>query len=193
MNIDNNAQNEIEELRIELSQYKNESITLKKAIWDMLNYANMFVLILDKNMTIKLCNYSLATFIGFKNEKEILEKNWLDFIPEREKNLVTHVHTMVKICEEQKDEKYKEVINDILLLNGNITTVRWFNLCINHSYQMSFSIGVAQQKPAEATDESIRSYYRDIIDKDRTMIKSIRELVLCKGSDQSKCAPPISV
>jgi len=192
MNIDNNAQNEIEELRIELSQYKNESITLKKAIWDMLNYANMFVLILDKNMTIKLCNYSLATFIGFKNEKEILEKNWLDFIPEAERQIVTHVHNMVKICEEQKDEKYKEVLNEILLLDGSVISVRWFNMCINHSYQMSFSIGVAQQKPAEATDESIRSYYRDIIDKDRTMIKSIRELVLCKNVDhnqESYCCP----
>jgi len=192
MNIDNNAQNEIEELRIELSQYKNESITLKKAIWDMLNYANMFVLILDKNMTIKLCNYSLATFIGFKNEKEILEKNWLDFIPEAERQIVSHVHNMVKICEEQKDEKYKEVLNEILLLDGSSVSVRWFNMCINHSYQMSFSIGVAQQKPAEATDESIRSYYRDIIDKDRTMIKSIRELVLCKNVDhnqESYCCP----
>jgi len=191
--MDSNAQKEIEDLRLELSKYKNESVSLKKAIWDMLNYANMFVLILDKNMVVKLCNYSLATTIGFKSEKEMMEKCWLDFIPGKDRTLVEHVHTMVKVCEEQKDEKYKEVINDIMLLDGSTISVRWFNMCINHSYQMSFSIGVTQDIKAEATDESIRSYYRDIVDKDRTMIQSIRDLVLCKRSPHTTCSPSIKV
>jgi hypothetical protein len=191
--MDSKAQKEIEDLRTELSLYKNESVSLKKAIWDMLNYANMFVLILDKNMVVKLCNYSLATAIGFKSEKEMMEKCWLDFIPEKDRLLVEHVHTKVKVCEEQKDEKYKEVINDILLLDGRTISVRWFNMCINHSYQMSFSIGVTQDIKAEATDESIRSYYRDIVDKDRTMIQSIRDLVLGKRSPQTTCSPSIKV
>lgn len=187
--MDASTQKEIEELRKELSTYKHEAISLKKAIWDMLNYTNMFVVILDNNMIVKLSNYSLATAIGFKDESEILERCWLDFVSEKDRLMIEHVHSMVKICEEQRDEKYKEVINDLVLLDGSIISVRWFNLCINHSYQMTCSVGVALEKKSEITDESIRSFYRDVIDKDRTMIQSIRDLVLCKSKKEPVCVP----
>jgi PAS domain-containing protein len=185
------VQNEVEELRKELHKYRNESLSLKKAIWDMLNYANMFVLILDKNLIIKLCNWSLATTIGFKDESEIIEKCWLDFIPPRNVELVKQIHSMVKTCEEQKEEKYKEVVNDILLLNGETRLVRWFNMCINHSYNMTFSIGIMQQTQAQATDESIRAYYKGVIEKDRTMIYSLRDFILNPKKDDRACNPKI--
>lgn len=187
--MENKVQKEVEDLRAELHKYRNESLSLKKAIWDMLNYANMFVLILDKEMTIKLCNWSLATTLGFKDESEILEKCWLDFIPQQNRDLVKQIHNMVKICEEQKDEKYKEVVNDILLPNGKTLLVRWFNMCINHSYNMTFSIGITQMVQAQATDESIRAYYMGVIEKDRTMIHSLRDFILTpKGQEkESTC------
>lgn len=192
--MDNKVQNEIEELREELKKYKNESLSLKKAIWDMLNYANMYVLILDKHMTIKLCNWSLATALGFKDETEILERCWLDFIPENNRNLVKQIHNMIKTCEEQKDEKYKEILNDVLLPNGETMLVRWFNMCINHSYNMTFSIGIAQVTQAKATDESIRAYYMGVIEKDRTMIHSLRDFILGpKVDSESTCQPKIEL
>lgn len=192
--MDNKVQNEIEELREELKKYKNESLSLKKAIWDMLNYANMYVLILDKEMTIKLCNWSLATTLGFKDETEILERCWLDFIPENNRNLVKQIHGMIKTCEEQKDEKYKEILNDVLLPNGETMLVRWFNMCINHSYNMTFSIGIAQITQAKATDESIRAYYMGVIEKDRTMIHSLRDFILGpKVDSESTCQPKIEL
>jgi PAS domain-containing protein len=185
--MDNKVQKEIEELRSELNKYKSESLSLKKAIWDMLNYANMYVLILDKEMTIKLCNWSLAVTLGFKDESELIERCWLDFIPESNRDLVKQIHAMVKICEEQKEEKYKEVVNDILLPNGDTQLVRWFNMCINHSYNMTFSIGISQITQAKATDESIRAYYMGVIEKDRTMIHSLRDFILSPKSKDRVC------
>lgn len=192
--MDNKVQNEIEELRKELAKYRDESLSLKKAIWDMLNYANMYVLILDKEMTIKLCNWSLATTLGFNDETEILERCWLDFIPENNRNLVKQIHGMIKNCEEQKDEKYKEILNDVILPNGETMLVRWFNMCINHSYNMTFSIGIAQITQAKATDESIRAYYMGVIEKDRTMIHSLRDFILGpKVNSESTCKPKIEL
>lgn len=183
------VQKEIDELREQLDKYKNESLSLKKAIWDMLNYSNLFVVILDKNLIVKLCNYSLATTLGFKSEDEILERCWLDFIPDSNKELVRQIHGMIKVCEEQKDEKYKEVINDILLPNGESILVRWFNMCINHNYNMTFSIGVEQVTDTKSTDDSIRAYYRGIVEKDRTMIYSLRDLILSGNKTPTTCKP----
>jgi len=186
-----NIQKEINELREQLDKYKNESLSLKKAIWDMLNYSNLFVVILDEKLNIKLCNYNLARVLGFKSEEEILEKCWLDFIPENNREIVKQIHGLVKICAERDDEKYKEVINDILLPNGETMLVRWFNMCINHNYNMTFSIGVEQATDTKSTDESVRAYYKGIIEKDRTMINSLRDLVLSANKPVSTCNPSL--
>jgi hypothetical protein len=45
---------------------------------------------------------------------------------------------------------------------------------------MTFSMGLKliQETEAIVTEESIRSYYKDIIEKDRTMIQSLRDVVM---------------
>jgi len=168
-----------------IAKLKQESSTLKKAIWDMLNYANMYVLLLDDRMIIRLINWSLATALGFENEKQVVGKCWIDYIPDEAKYLIKAAHHSLAF--EPKKGKYREFVNDIMLANDQIVTVKWFNVPINSQYHMTFSMGL-KVAPIEATvvsEDSIRTYYRDIIEKDRTMIQSLRDVVI-KGFHQNQ-------
>ena len=161
---------------------KEESIGLKKAIWDMLNYANMYVLLLNSKMIITLINWSLATELGFKDEREPIGKCWLDFIPEEITDMIEIAHNHLAFKSDKK--KYREVTNEVKCLDGKKITIKWFNIPINSEYHMTFSMGIKLSTPVPSSDitivteDSIRSYYKDIIEKDRTMIQSLRDVVV---------------
>jgi len=148
---------------------------VKNALFDMLNYANMYTLILDEHMNIRYINWSLSKVLGFETEDEPIGKCWLDFVPKSVSENLSFIHTVVITGDEP--DKYREVVSDILTLDGKQRTVKWFNTKINHDYNWSFSFGMPVDEPLEITEESIRSYYRDIIEKDRTMIQSMREIL----------------
>lgn len=152
------------------------SSNLSKALsnlWNLLNYTNLYVLVLDHDMRIKLANYPIAKFMGFENEVEAIEKEWMPFVPNVDKEAVNHV--MEKMMSGK--ENYTELTNDIS--NGKETiTVRWFNSYVNTGTNWVFSIGVPISHSISTKDniDAIRAYYRDVINKDKEMIKNIKEL-----------------
>jgi len=171
-----------EELESELRQTKDklekaskEKEALKKAIWDMLNYANMFILLLDPKMNILLINQSFASKLGFKDSNELIGRCWLDFIQPQDQDKIYAVHHSLSQDSEKESSKYREVVNDIIKPDGKICTIKWFNFPINHQYHLTFSFGIPAEMPAEITEESIRTYYRDILQKDKTMISSLKD------------------
>lgn len=169
---------ELESSKKIIQELQQNSSELKKAIWDMLNYANMYVLILDKDMTVELINWSLATELGFKEEKEVIGKCWVDFIPEEYRDLIKVAH----FCLVHKEgcHQYKEMANEVQRLDGTIFLVKWFNIPINHNYNMTLSMGLKTDinESTIVSEDSIRSYYRDIIAKDRTMIQSLKDIAI---------------
>jgi hypothetical protein len=177
----------LKETKKELCKSLKERKLLQKAIWDMLNYANMYVVLLGEDLTIKLINWSLATKLGFKDEREPLGECWLEFIKPEEHLRIKAIHSDVT---KNKDSKFVEHENDIVTKDNIIISVKWFNIHINTDYNMTFSFGIPKTIPAEITEESIRNYYRDIIEKDKTMIKSLKETVLSEGYiSDSVCVP----
>lgn len=164
---------ELNEVRKELKILKDNENLLRKAIWDMLNYANMFVVILDSRMIIKLINYSLSISLGFKDEIEPIGRCWLDFIPDDSKNLIKIAHNKLVFNRDVKN--YREVINEIIGIDNKINLVKWFNIPINSIYNLTLSFGLSLDNKPEVTEESIRSYYTNIIEKDKTMIQSLRD------------------
>lgn len=157
---------------LEETIYKKDA--LMKALWDMLNYANIFIVLLDSTMHIKLANWSLATKLGFETEKDIIGKCWLDYIKPAEKKYIKNIHKAL-ISNDEKSNQYTEITNDIILKNNETLLVKWFNIPINGQYNLTFSIGIQRCVTFEETEDAIRAYYRDIIDQDKTMIESIRE------------------
>ena len=57
--------------------------------------------------------------------------------------------------------------------------VRWFNSSINNGIKGTFSIGIPITKTVTHADDmdSIRSYFRDVIEKDKTTINALKNLV----------------
>jgi len=114
----------------------------------MLNYANMFVIVLDENMNIKFMNWSLSKALGLENEEIALGKCWLDFVSEKDKTIITGVHSLIT---KREDDTVKEFMNDIVDVEGNCLRVKWFNIHINNDYDWTFSIGLLMQPVPKVT------------------------------------------
>lgn len=151
-----------------------EQTLVQQHIWKLLDYSNFFVVILDKDLNIKLCNYHLARTLGYENETTMLGLNWIKFLTPYDKTLVSHVHNEIL----NKSNLYREYSNDIIDREGKPITVKWFNSLINGEFNCTFSIGIPLTKePTLDQDiDAIRSYFRDILDKDKTTINAIREV-----------------
>lgn len=176
---------ELEDTKKELDDLKVETSSLRKAVWDMLNYAQMYVVILDKDMNVVLMNYSLAIALGFKDEKEPIGRCWADFIPVEGKDLVYVVHN--KLAFEQ-DLAYREVMNEIQTLSGDKLLIKWFNIPINSNFNMTFSIGLPKlAEPIHVSEEAVRAYYADILERDKTMIKSIKDSITGLQYNSDSC------
>jgi len=168
----------LKETKEALCKMSKEKDALTKAIWDMLNYAKIFVLLLDSKMNIVLINYHFATKLGFKDEKEAIGKCWLDFIKPEDREQISTIHYVLAYESDEESEKYREVVSDIVKLNNKVCTIKWFNFKVNHQYHLTFSFGIPKEIPINLTEESLRSYYKDILEKDRTMITSLRDIVV---------------
>ena len=176
---------ELETTKKELNDLKLETSSLRKAVWDMLNYAQLYVVILDKNMNVVLMNYSLAITLGFNNEKEAIGRCWGDFIPPEGRDLVSVVHNKLAL---HQDMSYKEVTNEIVTSTGDKLLVKWFNIPINSDFNMTFSFGLPRLvDPISVSEESIRAYYHDILDRDSTMIRSIKESIIRRTKRPDTC------
>jgi PAS domain-containing protein len=165
---------ELELTKHELEDLREEAKTLKRAVWDMLNFSPVYVVLLDRDMNISLINNSLATDLGFKDEKEPLGMCWGDFIPGDTKKVVLVAHANLAF---KQDKKYREVTNDIMTLEGKRILVKWFNFPINSGFNMTFSIGIPRgfAGDEDLTEDRIRRYYSDILERDAIMIKSIKD------------------
>jgi PAS domain S-box-containing protein len=162
-----------------IQDISNTKEKIELSIWDIFNYSNVYLLVLDNNMDIKLSSYMLATDIGFNNENEILGKNWNQFIPNNLKDNINHIHKNL-IQNPTTNTKYQEVTNEIVTLNGDIISVKWFNTRINNGIKLTFSIGVPLTKKIRHEDniETLRAYWNDIIQKDRTAINTFRDIII---------------
>ena len=145
-------------------------------IWNLLNYSNLYVLVLDCNLTIKLCSYSLAKILGYSSEDKIIGENFKRYIPDIEVEPTLHI--LNSIIEKKDPSDHREATFDLCCsMKGNIP-VKWFISYANGKINWIFAIGIPLISEVSTKDsiETMRSYYRDVISKDRTMISTIREM-----------------
>lgn len=155
---------------------------LRNSIWDIFNYLNFILVYLDKDMNIVLANYYLAKTLGYKSEKELIGLNWGQFLLSDEKELVTHVH------QENLNEgnnQFREFLNKLRNKNGDDIEVRWFNCTVTNGTVGTFSIGIPGDEVRSV--ESMRAYWRDIIEKDKTSIKAMKSLFKAKENGANSC------
>lgn len=165
-----------------------EANKLRKAIWDMMNFANMYVVVLDEKMNIKFVNYSLYNDLGFTEHNDVLGKCWLDFIKQEDRGNIKSVHSSFSVSEEKKvDKRFVEYTNDIITLTGEILSVKWFNAHINTEYDWTFSIGIQAEKPVLISADSVRKYYKQVLENDRTMILALRDTIIKENEKSDSC------
>jgi PAS domain S-box-containing protein len=169
---------------------ETEVSELRNIIFSMLNFTNMYALVLDQQMVVRFVNTSLALDLGYKSYNDVIGQCWLDFIPEKDRKIIGAIHTAVSLAEGNWN-KYREFKNQILNKNGDIFHVHWFNSHINTNLNWTFSFGV-RERPIIKDDvdiDSVRDYYRDIINKDREMIFALRDVIGLRDKIVDTCRP----
>jgi len=151
----------------------------EKGIWDILNYSNIFVLVLDKNLKIALCNKYLAKHLGYNDEKDVIGLEWKNFLPPSTAYAMKEIYEAIK----SGREEFKEFTTEIIPKEGNSFAVKWFNSYINGEDEVLIRIGtpIGTRREHNEGIDALRLYYRNVIDKDRTTIQSIKELTLKQG------------
>jgi PAS domain S-box-containing protein len=177
----------IEDRRKNLALLQDQVKELRSIIFNMLNYTNMYILVLDQQMLIKFINNSLANDLGYDKFDDLLGKCWLDFIDENDKETIKIMHTSIANGYENW-ETYKEFQNEINGKDGEKINVCWFNSHINTDYNWTFSFGIKKEIETHSMD-SIRDYYQDIISKDRVMISAMRDVIGLKNKKEDFCVP----
>lgn len=162
--------------------YKTHVIEKKRlqlSLKELLDYTNLYMVVLDDNMRVKLCSYLLATDLGFNSEADILGKEWAEFLESPIQHQMRTVHKKMISSPSKFKDKYREVTNNIITKNKNQILVKWFNSTIENSKTYTFSIGIPinRQITPDEEIETIRAYWNDIIDKDVTTINALKTVV----------------
>jgi PAS domain-containing protein len=153
----------------EIHEKVNDYEPLKNIFWTILDTCQIYVLILNLKMQIVLANKTLVKDLGYEKSEDILGKYWTEFLP-------LEVREPLKIAQSRlvtyEDKRYRELTNEIALASGN-TVVKWFNIPLE---KMTLSIGLPRlYETIEISEDTIRSYYVDMIEKDRHMIESLKD------------------
>lgn len=141
-------------------------------LWSVLDFANYFVVVLDSDMQIRMCNRTLAHFLGFEDEHNIIGKPWADFILRQELELVKYIHNSLI---SNPKETHKEVTTELKNLSGKVVTVKWFSSLVNKKYHFSFNLGIPVQSDAiQSSIENTREFFEDVIVKHKLTLKAIQ-------------------
>ena len=156
--------------------YSDQKTQVQNNLWSALDYSNLFVLILNKEYKVVLANYRLAKSLGYENEVSLIGQEWKKHLTEFDEELIKHVFEETL----KGSKKYEEFTNDIMGINRERITVKWFNTLINSTFNCVFSIGVPLTQEISPNDniDSVRSYFTDIIKRDRTTINAMKEVTM---------------
>lgn len=162
-------------MKNKMDYYNNEIGFYLNNVINIINNSTFLVLVLDENMKIQFCNNYLSECLGYNDQKDIINKNWIEFIPEKNRNIVKNMFNDVK----SGNTTYRETVNEIECINGNIKLIKWFNSKINHVFNGTVSLGIQIESLDEQSQsvETIRNVYKSLIEKDRHFIESIKDII----------------
>jgi hypothetical protein len=154
---------------------------MENITWNfILDNSNLFLVVIDNYLKIRLINKPLYEILGFRKENDIIKKNWLSFINTDEKMKTSNIYTkLLSYDNDISDNNYKELINNIILPNNDIIKVKWYNLKINETLILSIGFKYTEINfTNEINDiDSFRNYYQNIIHKNQMIIKSYQDSI----------------
>jgi PAS domain S-box-containing protein len=142
-------------------------------LWNILDYSNYFVVVVDNVQEIRLCNRILSKTLGFESEVDLVGKKWGEFIPEGAKDLTALIHRETIENKSGTVESTGEIVG----LDGKVIVVKWFHSLVNSELDWVFSMGVPFNIDGQETVENVRTFYKEILAKDRTTIEAIKKRI----------------
>ncbi len=167
-----NRVNTLLNLSKEIRKINDEKKQIEISIVDIFDYSDIYLVILDENFKIKLCSYRLTVDLGYERSNELVGKDWKEFLP-------VEMATLAGLFGPDNKKIHQEFTNDIISKNEQRIPTKWFNTRIENGVTWTFSIGIPLTKEITKADsiETMRSYWEDIIKKDRTTINVFKDLM----------------
>lgn len=159
-------------------RHEKEESNLKMNLRDLFDYTNFYMLILDCEMNITTCSYKLAKDLGYISGSDLTGLNWIQFVREKDKENIITIHKNVVKDTETYQKNLREYTNKILTKTNTSIEVKWFNARIKNGHIYSFSIGIPYNREVSVNDEieSIRAYWKYVIDKDETTLQALKHI-----------------
>ncbi len=140
----------------------------ESALWNLLiNNSNFFIISTDRNLKIKSCSLNLIKILEYETNN-IVGKNWSDFIDSDFKKF------MYDFKDKKDVSKYCEITGNVINNSGISIPVKWF---VSLSNNELFGVGtiLTQEIYKRNNINSIRSYFKTMLERDSVMIESIKQ------------------
>jgi PAS domain S-box-containing protein len=171
-----NRLNLLLKISLQEQKWKEKETISEKLIYELLNFSDILIIAIDSHFKIKIISNKLANLLGFENNKLLIGKNWLKFIPKDKQKLIKYIHSQVL----DENKNFSEFVNEIKTPNKNIT-VKWINSKINHSFNCVFSVGFEMFKNDITLDEmkhvdieNMIFYFKNILKRDELNIREMQ-------------------
>jgi transcriptional regulator with PAS, ATPase and Fis domain len=158
--------------------HEMEEKKLKFSLKEVFDYTNIYMVILDDKMNIKTCSFKLAKDLEYNNYKDIIGMSWTEFIRKEDLKNIEIVHTNIVQDTEKYQKSLRELTSTLLTKSGKTISVKWFNSRIKNGHVSTFSIGIPYNRKVTVDDEvdSIRAYWKHVLDKDETTLRALKTL-----------------
>jgi FixJ family two-component response regulator len=163
-------------LLLKVSVYQKQQTIIQKnydtALWNMLYYSNFYFLVLNCDLEIKRINNKLGNILGIEENKSI-NKSILKYTTE------DYTHIIPNICDTLigAENKYIEFVFDVKTSDNKIISVKWFVTFVNEGRNYLLCIGIPLLEKTNTVEDidSLRQYYKTMVDKDTIMIKALKK------------------
>lgn len=147
------------------------------SIWTLFNQSDFFIVALDGEFIIQLCNIKLAKFLGYGSGDEIVGQSWSRFVPEIAEPVLRKIHGSIT----SGDVKFGEFTNEVISIEGDPMTVKWYNAQLNNEWNWSLSIGLPVDMDLMNKDESaLRQHFHTVLASDRNSFVPLRDAIRAK-------------
>jgi PAS domain-containing protein len=145
--------------------------------WKMIYHAPFLAIVLRDDLRIRACNLKMAQTLGYENPEELVGRSWYDFLSVQTREVVAAAHHSV-MCGDLSE--YGEFENEIVTRQGDAILIKWFNSYLEEE-GITLSIGIPPRKLLIMREDDIRTYWYDVILRDRKAILAMQSALNIKA------------
>jgi FixJ family two-component response regulator len=163
-------------LLLKISAYQKQQKAIQEnyntALWNTLYYSSFYFLVLNCGLEVKRMNSKLASTLGI-SEDDVINKSILKYTTDEYHDIIP------TICDSLigAENKYIEFVFDVKTPVGKVISVKWFITFVNEGRNFLLCIGIPLIDKTNVTEDidSLRTYYKTMVDKDAIMIKALKK------------------